>query len=118
MSDSEQPQEERLDPKEAMRQALERKKQKEHFSASHGVDAERGEVIEMGGDAGQIADAIIAAVLERAGIDLIDHRATPPILIHLHIPCECLARGLCPRPEGSALRGLWRAAMGGGARGR
>lgn len=27
-----------------MRQALERKKQKERFSASHGVDAERGEV--------------------------------------------------------------------------
>ena len=44
MSDSEQPQEERLDPKEAMRQALERKKQKEHFSAAHGGDAERGEV--------------------------------------------------------------------------
>ena len=43
MSDSEQPQEERLDPKEAMRQALERKKQKEHFSSSQGVAAERGE---------------------------------------------------------------------------
>lgn len=26
-----------------MRQALDRKKQKEHFSASHGVNAERGE---------------------------------------------------------------------------
>lgn len=26
-----------------MRQALERKKQKEHFSSSHGVDVDRGE---------------------------------------------------------------------------
>ena len=26
-----------------MRQALERKKQREHFSSSHGIDAERGE---------------------------------------------------------------------------
>ena len=43
MSESEKPQEERLDPKEAMRQALERKKQREHFSSSHGIDAERGE---------------------------------------------------------------------------
>lgn len=34
----------KLDPKEAMRQALERKKQAEHMSASHGVTADRGEV--------------------------------------------------------------------------
>ncbi|SHJ66770.1 hypothetical protein SAMN02745244_03002 [Tessaracoccus bendigoensis DSM 12906] len=43
MSESDEPQVEQVDPKEAMRQALDRKKQKEHFSASHGVDAERGE---------------------------------------------------------------------------
>ncbi|MHA6523054.1 DUF5302 domain-containing protein [Tessaracoccus sp. G1721] len=43
MSESEQPTE-KLDPKEAMRQALERKKAAEHLSASHGVDAERGQV--------------------------------------------------------------------------
>lgn len=43
MSESEPTPEEHLDPKEAMRQALERKKQKEHFSASHGVEADRGE---------------------------------------------------------------------------
>lgn len=30
-----------LDPKEAMRQALERKKEKEHPSVAHGVTAER-----------------------------------------------------------------------------
>ena len=33
----------KLDPKEAMRQALERKKQAEHMSSSHGVTADRGE---------------------------------------------------------------------------
>ena len=42
MSESEQPTE-KLDPKEAMRQALERTKAAEHLSASHGVDAERGQ---------------------------------------------------------------------------
>ena len=31
----------KLDPKEAMRQALERKKQAEHMSASHGITADR-----------------------------------------------------------------------------
>ena len=34
----------KLDPKEAMRQALERKKQADHMSSSHGVTADRGEV--------------------------------------------------------------------------
>lgn len=43
MSESDEAPQERLDPKEAMRQALERKKQKEHFSSSHGIESERGE---------------------------------------------------------------------------
>lgn len=43
MSESEEPQKEKPDPKEAMRLALERKKQKEHFSASHGVEADKAE---------------------------------------------------------------------------
>lgn len=43
MSESEEPQQDKLDPKEAMRQALERKKQKEHFSASQGVEAGKAE---------------------------------------------------------------------------
>lgn len=43
MSESEEPQEERLDPKEAMRQALERKKAAEHLSAASGVRVERGQ---------------------------------------------------------------------------
>jgi len=32
-----------LDPKEAMRQALERKKAAEHLSAAQGVEADRGQ---------------------------------------------------------------------------
>ena len=43
MSEPDESQVEKLDPKEAMRQALDRKKQQEHFSASHGVGSERGE---------------------------------------------------------------------------
>ncbi|MHA6513085.1 DUF5302 domain-containing protein [Tessaracoccus sp. Z1128] len=42
MSEPEQEQQ-KLDPKEAMRQALERKKSAEHLSASSGVDADRGQ---------------------------------------------------------------------------
>ena len=42
MSESEQPTE-KLDPKEAMRQALERKKAAEHLSAAQGVEADRGQ---------------------------------------------------------------------------
>lgn len=43
MSESEKQEPEKLDPKEAMRQALERKKQAEHKSASQGVTTQRGE---------------------------------------------------------------------------
>ena len=43
------------------------------------VDAQAGNVIEPGNDAGQIANAIAIAVLKRAGIDLIDHAAAPPL---------------------------------------
>ncbi|HMS37408.1 MAG TPA: DUF5302 domain-containing protein [Arachnia sp.] len=41
MAETESNEPEKLDPKEAMRQALERKKQAEHMSASHGITADR-----------------------------------------------------------------------------
>ena len=44
MAETESNEPEKLDPKEAMRQALERKKQAEHMSSSHGVSADRGVV--------------------------------------------------------------------------
>jgi len=44
-----------------------------------GVDAERGDVVEAGGDPGQVADAVAVAVGETARIDLIDDRAAPPV---------------------------------------
>ena len=43
------------------------------------VDAQFGNVIELARDPVQIADAIIIAVEETARIDLIDHRAAPPL---------------------------------------
>ncbi len=42
MSESEKPHQEPLDPKEAMRLALERKKAAEHRSAAAGVEVDRG----------------------------------------------------------------------------
>ncbi len=44
------------------------------------VDAERGDVLEAPGDAGQIADAVAVAVLKAARVDLIDHRPAPPLV--------------------------------------
>ena len=43
-----------------------------------GVDAERGDIGKMGGDAGQIADAVAIGVGEAARIDLVDGGAAPP----------------------------------------
>jgi hypothetical protein len=43
-----------------------------------GGDAEIDEVIEALADAREVADAVSAAVLEGAGIDLVDNSALPP----------------------------------------
>ena len=43
------------------------------------IDAERGDIIEPGGDAGQIANPVAVRIGEAARIDLIDRRAAPPI---------------------------------------
>ena len=43
------------------------------------VDAEVGEVVEVRGDAGEVADAVARAVGEGAGIDLVDHGGAPPL---------------------------------------
>jgi hypothetical protein len=42
------------------------------------IDAEPHQVVEPPADAGQVADAVAVAVLERAGIDLVDHTVPPP----------------------------------------
>ena len=44
----------------------------------HGIDSKRSHIVELVGDAGQIADAVTIAVGEAARIDLIDRRAAPP----------------------------------------
>ena len=45
----------------------------------HRIDAELDEVVEVRGDAGQIADAVAGAVGERAGVDLVDDGGAPPL---------------------------------------
>ena len=44
-----------------------------------GVDAEGDEVVEAGGDAGEIADAVGVCVLKTAGVDLVDDSGLPPL---------------------------------------
>ena len=45
----------------------------------HNVDAQAGDVVELGCDAGQVADAVAIAVQKAAWIDLIDDGAAPPV---------------------------------------
>ena len=45
------------------------------------VDAEIGDIVEPLGDADEVADAVAIVVLKRARIDLVDHRAAPPVAI-------------------------------------
>ena len=43
------------------------------------VDAEAGDVVEAAGNARQIADAVAVRIAKAARVDLIDHRAAPPL---------------------------------------
>ena len=43
-----------------------------------GVDAERAQVGQARGDAGEVTDAVAVAVGPRARVDLVDHRLAPP----------------------------------------
>ena len=47
----------------------------------HDVDAQLVEVVEAGGDAGDVADAVAVGVGEGAGVDLVDDGAAPPVRI-------------------------------------
>src|SRR5205807_6985515 len=54
-----------------------------HWGAVEGRDpdrvhAEPGQVVQPVLDAGQVADAVSAGVLERSRVDLVDHRVSPP----------------------------------------
>ena len=42
------------------------------------VDAERGDVLEVRSDPGQVSDTVVIRVGEAARVDLVDHRAAPP----------------------------------------
>jgi hypothetical protein len=43
------------------------------------VDAERSEVADSGGDAGQVPDAVAVGIEEAARVDLVDHGLPPPV---------------------------------------
>ena len=47
----------------------------------NGVDAQIGDIVEPAGDADEIPYPIAVLVLEGARIDLVDHRAAPPVLV-------------------------------------
>ena len=51
----------------------------EEGAQPHGVYAERGDMIQVPGNAGQIPDAVAVRIGETARIDLIDHSTTPPV---------------------------------------
>src|SRR6185437_4206215 len=53
----------------------------------HRVDAERRDIVELRGDAGEVADAVAVRVAKAARIDLIDDGAGPPFVV-LHARCS------------------------------
>ena len=50
-----------------------------HRAEPHAVDPEPGDMGEVRGDAGQIADPVAVGVGERPRIDLVQHRVPPPV---------------------------------------
>jgi hypothetical protein len=60
------------------------------------VDAQRLEVLQLGGDPVEIADAVTVAVTERPGVHLIEKRARPPGCCHQNgeftIECAAISR--------------------------
>ena len=45
------------------------------------IDAQRGDVGQAAGDAVEITDTVTVAVLKAAGVDLVNHRTAPPVLV-------------------------------------
>ena len=48
------------------------------------LDAEVCQVRDLLGDAGQVTDAVAVGVVERAGVNLVDHRFLPPLGLGRH----------------------------------
>ena len=53
------------------------------------IGAKAGNMRQARGDALQVADAVAVGVLIGARIDLVDHRATPPVLVSDEIASIC-----------------------------
>ena len=52
-----------------------------HRSDPDGVDAEGLQIVEAGGDAFDVADAVAVGILKTARVDLVENRVTPPFLL-------------------------------------
>ena len=70
-----------------------------HRGEPHAGDAEAGEVVELGDDAGQVAHPVTVGVGERARIDLVEDAAVPPAVRiavswrHEAFPSQVAVRG-------------------------
>ncbi|MGZ2484766.1 hypothetical protein ACVITL_003289 [Rhizobium pisi] len=62
------------------------------------IDAEAGDIRQPAGNPLEVAEPIAVGVLKRARIDLIDHRAAPPVRIPACLQCHRLRLLSCSRP--------------------
>ncbi len=53
-----------------------------HRGEPDNVDAQLLDVVQLAGDAGQIADAVSVGIAEAAGVNLVDDALFPPCLVH------------------------------------
>ena len=63
------------------------------------VHAEFAQVVQLGGDSRQVADPVAVRIGEGAGVDLVDHRGTPPFGIRSRRAVDQGARGLVEGAE-------------------
>jgi len=66
----------------------------------HNVDAQGFDVVELGEDAEEVAQAIIVAVFERGGVDLVDGGFFPPGAFRGWI-CHCEIRRMLKETQKS-----------------
>ena len=83
---------------------------REEWRKPQGVDAQRGDLRQLEGNARQVTDAVAGGVPERAGVDLVNHRSAPPVIMRRGVVngrFEPMV--LCGRGALGKLRSLWHA---------
>src|ERR1700758_1734801 len=68
------------------------------------ADAELLQIVELRGNAGQVADSVAIRVLEGARVDLVDHSFFPPLGFVAVDEVGCSCGGRCCRLRGGLLR--------------